>query len=123
MEWKISKIIPIIKPLKDKFDVSSYRPIALLPILLKCFNNKLKELIVCHFEEYKILPNGTMGFTKGMSTTDVHYHLISCIKNNKYLKKFQIIISIDFSKAFDKVNILKLIKMLHQTQLDPAIIN
>jgi hypothetical protein len=36
-QWKVSQIIPILKPGKPAEEVMSYRPISLLPILSRLF--------------------------------------------------------------------------------------
>jgi hypothetical protein len=46
-EWKKLKIIPIAKPGKDIYDISSYRPIY-LPVLAK-LTDSLYDLKKCYF--------------------------------------------------------------------------
>lgn len=122
-QWKTAKIFPILKAHKDRFQVSSYRPISLLPVLLKCFNTGIKAQVEKHVTKYNILPTNTLGFTKGKSTQDVIFMLTNRIISNRNSGLRQILISIDFSSAFDKVNVSKLINKLKNIKLEPAIIN
>lgn len=85
-EWKTTKVIPIPKPDKDKNSVEGYRPISLLPVLLKCFNTVVKNRLESHMETIKYIPTNSEGFTPGKSTNDVFYKLNSTILNNKSKK-------------------------------------
>lgn len=121
--WNNIKIIPIPKPFKDKHTIEGYRPISLLPVLLKLFNSVIKHTLETYFEERKLFPKNTIGFRKERSSNDIFLNLNNSIFNNKRKKLKQILISIDFSKAFDMVNIDKLIKILQFHKVDSNIIN
>jgi hypothetical protein len=69
--WKIAKIIPIIKPGKEKSrDPSKYRPISLLIIggnvLEKLLINRINHCMYKH----NPLPDKHLGYTPQKSTTD-----------------------------------------------------
>lgn len=121
--WRYIKIIPIPKPFKDKHTVEGYRPIALLPVLLKLFNSVIKNILETHLEDGKLFPKNTIGFRKGRNSNDIFFKLNNLIFKSKRKKLKQILISIDFSKAFDNVNINKLIKILQNLKTDSNIIN
>jgi hypothetical protein len=44
-QWKVSQIIPLLKPGKPAEEVTSYRPISLLPIISKLFEKLLSTRI------------------------------------------------------------------------------
>lgn len=111
-----------MKPGKDMFTIEGYRPIALLPVLLKLFYSVIKNKLEQFFEEKNFFPTNTIGFRKGKSTKDIFFNLNNNIYNNKRKKLKQVLISIDFSKAFDKVNINQLIQILKKFKADHNII-
>ena len=43
--WKVSHVVPIPED-SSKHDVSSYRPISLLPIIRKCLESHIKQLLL-----------------------------------------------------------------------------
>lgn len=120
--WKSTQVIPIPKPNKDRTSTEGYRPISLLPVLLKCFNTVVKNKLEAHVEAIKYIPKNSVGFTKGKGTNDIFYKLNSAILKNKSILR-QILLSIDFTKAFDNVNIAKLIKILTKINTEKTIIN
>lgn len=121
--WKITKVIPIPKPGKDSLSVEGYRPISLLPVLMKLFNTVIKIQLESYFENQNFLPKHCFGFRKDKSVQDVFFNLNNEMFNNKRKKIQQVLISIDFSKAFDKVNLDKLIKILKTYKTENSIIN
>jgi hypothetical protein len=119
--WKLSKIIPILKPSKDPNDSSSYRPISLLSPLIKTLEKVLLTFISNE------IPNieHQHGFKKKHSTaTALHNITDSIIKgfNDKRPPKRTILVSLDMSKAFDSVDLHILINKLHKTKLNNTLI-
>lgn len=121
--WKSVKIIPIHKQGKDPMSVEGYRPISLLPALLKLFNTNIKNKLESYIENNFLLPKNSYGFRKNKSAQDIFFNLNNMIFKNKSEKKHQIIISIDFSKAFDKVNLHKLFTILKKLKVESSIVN
>lgn len=121
IEWKNIKVVGIPKPHKDKNKIENFRPISLLPVHLKIFNRVLKLEIEKHLNKNKILPEFSFGFRKDMSTTDYFVQLLSKIEKNRKEKKAQILISLDFSRAFDCVDRNKMISILKELELEENI--
>jgi hypothetical protein len=70
-EWKIAKIIPIIKPGKeDSQDPSKYRPISLLNIGGKVLEKLLINRIMHYIYQIEYINDSQYGFTPQKSTTD-----------------------------------------------------
>jgi len=56
-QWKIGQIIIIAKPGKNPDDVTSYRPISLLPTLTKISEKLILKRLLPIIEECKIIPS------------------------------------------------------------------
>ena len=115
--WKTAKVIPILKPNKDPNSHSSYRPIALLSPLAKILESTIHTIIKPH------LPKCTHqhGFkTKHSATTALHSILDPIINgfNQKRPPHRTALVAIDFTQAFDTINIITLInKIINNTTI------
>jgi len=61
----------VVKPLYkkgDKFDISNYRPIAMLPTFAKIFGKAMYSRFCQHLQPNNILAPEQYAFRKGMST-------------------------------------------------------
>ena len=63
-QWKVGKIIMIVKPGKHPNDITSYRPICLLPILSKILEMILLQRLTPIIDERKFIPSHQFGFRK-----------------------------------------------------------
>jgi hypothetical protein len=61
-QWKVSQIIPLPKPGKPAEDVTSCKPISLLPILSKLFKKLLLTWVHPILHDKQILPDHQFGF-------------------------------------------------------------
>ena len=119
--WKHSKIIPILKPNKPENEGTSYRPISLLSPLAKTLEKILLPFITENIE------NNTRqhGFKKQHSTITALHKINDIITsgfNQKQPPQRTITAAIDMSKAFDTVNIHKLLHKLAQTTIPNTIL-
>lgn len=108
-QWKKAKVIPILKPGKDPKNVGSYRPISLLCTPLKIMERLIKIKLNNFLERNNLIPEEQFGFRSKTSVTD---QLLDT--NTDYLealnrKQSIDVVYFDFSKAFDKVPISKLL--------------
>jgi hypothetical protein len=62
--WKVSQIITILKPEKPAEEVTSYRPISLLPILSKLFVKLFLTRIKPTLRAKRIIPDHQFGFRR-----------------------------------------------------------
>ena len=103
------EITPIIKDSKgDLTSSQNYRPIMLSSNILKIFEIHVLDVL----EEKIFLDSKQFGYVKGVSTSDACLLLKETV--NSYINKNNSVFCafIDLSKAFDLVNIQKLIKIL-----------
>lgn len=101
--WKLAKVIAILKPNKNPTDPSSYRPISLLSSLSKILERILLKRINAHCEHNYIIPDHQFGFRNKHSTAHQLYRVVKSVKNNFKLKKSTGMILLDIEKAFDTI--------------------
>ena len=111
--WKIACACPVPKVDHEK-DVTEFRPISILCILSKVFERVILHHL-CHFLEVKAHYNQTQsGFQKGHSTTTLLLKFRDNIKRAMNTSEVTLGILLDYSKAFDTIDQLTLLKKLHK---------
>ena len=78
-QWKVSQIIPILKPGKPPEEVTSYRPISLLPVLSKLFEKLLVTRIKPLLHTKQIIPDHQFGFRRKHATTEQVHRIVNII--------------------------------------------
>lgn len=89
----------IRKPDKPANEVTSYRPISLLPALSKLF----EKLLLKRLKPLIKLPDFQFGFRTKHSTVDQCHRVVSTIERALEEKKYCPSVFLDVSQAFDKV--------------------
>jgi hypothetical protein len=84
--WKVDQIILIPKPGKPTEDLSSYRPISLLPIMSKVFEKLLLDRLLPIITEQGLIPNHQFGFHQHHSTME-QIHRVSQVINQTIEEK------------------------------------
>ena len=88
---------------KPPENVSSYRPISLLPILSKVFEKiisiRLKPLLIGR----KLIPEHQFGFREQHSTIEQVHRVVKEINKNMDVKKYCTAAFLDITQVFDKV--------------------
>lgn len=111
--WKHSIIVPILKTSSPATAPSSYRPIALLSVLAKVFDQLIEHRLRQHAESFQILPLHQFGFRKNHSATHAVARLVHQVTTGFNNGEHTILVLIDFHKAFDSVPHAALIRKLH----------
>jgi hypothetical protein len=93
----------IVKPGKNADDVTSYRPISLLPLLSKVFEKILLLRLTPIIEASNRIPPHKFGFRKKHGTIEQAHRLVNKIHNDLENKRYCSADFIDISQAFDKV--------------------
>jgi hypothetical protein len=118
--WKISHVIPLFKGKGDRCDASNYRPISLTQSVSRICEKVLWNII---FPIVSLsLSRNQHGFLPNRSTAT---NLLSCydiITNLLDNGKFVDVLFLDFSKAFDKVDIDILISKLLKFKIDNTLV-
>lgn len=100
-QWKIAQVIMIQKPGKPPQDVTSYRPISLLPVVGKILEGIVLNRMREHLAE--IIPTHQFGFREGHGTIEQVHRLVDVIGRALENKLYCCAAFLDISQAFDKV--------------------
>lgn len=103
MQWKVAQVIMIPKPGKQIEELSSYRPISLLPIMSKLFEKLLLKRIRPIIERDELIPNHQFGFRNDHSTIEQVHRIVNIINSDFEHKRYCSAAFLDISQAFDKV--------------------
>ena len=108
---KFANIIPIHKG-KSKAEAKNYRPVALTSLLIKIFEKVIRKRLVSFMEEHELFNDYQHGFRAGRSCLSqllAHFdHITRQLEEGKSVD----VIYLDFSKAFDKVDIGLILRKL-----------
>ena len=108
---KTANIVPIHKG-GSKGEAKNYRPVALTSHIIKIFEKVLRNHIVSHMEENNLINPGQHGFRTGRSCLSqllAHFETITQILEEGDNVD---VIYLDFSKAFDKVDFLVILRKI-----------
>ena len=103
-EWKRGLILPILKPNRPSDEISSYRPITLLPALGKIFERVLQRRLEYVLEKNFKLNDFQCGFRREHSTLDVLLRLENKIQSALNSNKVCVLVYVDYKSAFDTVS-------------------
>ena len=92
----------ILKPGKNPNDITSYRPISLLPILSKIIENIFLKGLTPIIDESNLIAYHQFGFRQENGTIDQAHRLVYKINNDLESKRYCSAAFIDISQAFDK---------------------
>ncbi|CAM5084645.1 unnamed protein product, partial [Eretmochelys imbricata] len=116
-DWKKANVVPIFKKGK-KDDPGNYRPVSLTSVPGKIMEHVLKESILKHLDERKVIRNSQHGFTKGKSCLTNLIAFYDEITGSEDEGKAVDVLFLDFSKAFDTVSHSILVSKLKKYGLD-----
>lgn len=103
IQWKHAHVIMTEKPGKDPSEVTSYRPISLLPTLSKLFERLLLNRIVSADILRNLIPDHQFGFRQRHSTIQQCHRVVNKIRETLENKKMCSSVFLDIEQAFDRV--------------------
>lgn len=98
--WKNAIVVPYPKT-SDPKSLSELRPISLLPVLSKIFEQLLHSQILTYLNENNLIPTCQSGFRKGHSTSSALVKVLDDLVRNTDEGRTSALILLDYSKAFD----------------------
>ncbi|CAM5075615.1 unnamed protein product [Natator depressus] len=116
-DWKKANVVPIFKKGKEE-DPGNYRPVSLTSVPGKIMEQVLKESILKHLEERKVIRNSQHGFTKGKSCLTNLIAFYDEITGSVDEGKAVDVLFLDFRKVFDMVSQRILASKLKKYGLD-----
>jgi hypothetical protein len=96
-------VIMIPKPGKPPHESTSYRPISLLPIMLKLFEKLLLKKLKLIIEDKNLIPDHQFGFRTQHSMNDQVHRITNIIERSLEEIKVCSTLFLDVAQAFDKV--------------------
>ncbi|CAM4589167.1 unnamed protein product [Lepidochelys kempii] len=114
--WKKANIVPIFK--KGKENPGNYKLVSLTSGPGKIMEQVLKESILKHLEERRVIRNSQHGYTKGKSCLTNLIAFYDKITDSVDMGKVVDMIYLDFSEAFDMVSHSILASKLKKYVLD-----
>ena len=102
-EWKIGKVIWILKDGKDPLLTDLYRPITLLSTLGKLFEKIIAECIYDHIQEMNCIADEQFGFMRGRSCEDAVHAFLKGVHEALPLTNYSVAVSIDIVGAFNNI--------------------
>jgi len=103
LQWKVAKIIMIPKPGKSTEEVTSYRPISLLPVVSKVLEKLLHKRLLPIINKDNLIPNYQFGFRQQHATVEQVHRIVNKIHKSFERKQICSAVFLDITQAFDKV--------------------
>jgi hypothetical protein len=112
--WKMANVKPIPK-VASPLHCKDFRPVSILCVLAKAFEKIVHTQTLQYLEDRNIMNPLQSGFMKGHSTTTALLKVADDLRQGIDQKKINLLVLLDFSKAFDCVHhellIVKMKKM------------
>jgi hypothetical protein len=103
IQWKIAQIIMVPKPTKTPRELTSYRPISLLPVLSKVLEKLLLKRLTPILQKKHLIPSHQFGFRQRHGTIEQVHRVVKAASNALEEKMYCSAAFLDVKQAFDKV--------------------
>ena len=111
LDWKDAGIVPLFKKGK-RDDPKNYRPISLTSIIGKILESIIKDSMLEHLEQHKLIRDSQHGFTRGRSCLTNLIDFMEVVTSMLDEGDPVDMVYLDFAKAFDKVPHQRLLRKL-----------
>lgn len=120
--WKNSLVTPLPK-VSVATELSELRPVSVLPTMSKVLELIVHSQLSEHIRKFNILPPIQSGFRQKHSTTTALMKISNDIARNIDNSEVTYLVLLDYSKAFDVINIELLVAKLHYYGCDLHTLN
>jgi len=110
-DWRDANVIPLYKK-GSRHQASNYRPVSLTSVVGKMLEKIVKFRLMEHLDKHKLIRETQHGFQTGKSCLSNLLEFFEDATKELDENKPVDIVYLDFSKAFDKVSHVRLIKKL-----------
>jgi len=110
-DWKCANVCPVFKK-GSRNKVDNYRPISLTSQICKVFESVIRDQVVTHLEENKLILDSQHGFRKGRSCLTNLLTFLDKVTSYADAGEAVDVVFLDFAKAFDKVPHMRLLHKL-----------
>ena len=118
-DWLHANVTPIYKK-GCRSDPANYRPISLTSVCCKLLEHVIVSGLMSHLDQHKVLHPHQHGFRKGLSCETQLIEFSHELLQSMHAGHQTDMVVLDFAKAFDKVNHLKLIHKLETYGIDTS---
>ena len=101
--WKVSSVVPVFKNVGERSTAKNYRPVSLLSVVSKVFEQLVNNRIVDHLEKCGLFSDFQYGFRSSRSTADLLTGVSDRIARAFNRSGATRAVALDMSKAFDRV--------------------
>ena len=116
-KWKQSRVTPIFKD-GNRFETSNYRPISVIPAIMKIFERLIHNQLYEYLQVNNIMSQNQSGFRPGHSTQTCLLDVTDYLLKNTDKGMFTGAIFLDLKKAFDTVHHEMLINKLSKSGIN-----
>ena len=109
--WRCADVVPIPKGSVSSF-TKDYRPISITPVLSKVFESLISDRLRRYMEKENLFPQHQYAYRKCLGTCDALLDICCSCQAALDAGSESIVLSIDFSAAFDRVNHVGLLHKL-----------
>ena len=102
-DWKVSRLVPLLKPGTSPLEITSYRPIALASCVGKVMERMILARLEWYLEYYEIYPNAMAGFRRHRCSIDNVIDLVTYVQHQKTCKRLSVAMFLDVKGAYDNV--------------------
>ena len=108
-DWRTANVAPIFKK-GSRSSPGNYRPVSLTSVTCKVMEQIVKDAIVDHLDQNRLMRKSQRGFMRGRSCTTNLISFLDRITEALDNGEPADVIFLDFAKAFDKVPVARLLE-------------
>lgn len=125
-EWKVARVVLIMKPNREGRSPGDYRPICLLNSLAKIYEKLINNRLVREMEEKEVLHPRQFGFRRGRSTMDAVSMLVKVADAAKgiswYSRRIPVVVLLDVRNAFNSIPWNRILEALERKDISRYLI-